>query len=374
MKNLFLSLPPFGLISLLTAFLPHQIQGQCNRQVFHTSGTQQIGCTSVAVTSDGSIGVLDYCSEAPYWVGVGTSSGSYTFTFSPPVSGVSLGLTAINNQPVFNSQEEVRFEINGAPYPITVPGTPGACFTPAIITPTGAVSAVTDEVGAWGNMNINTAISTLKVEDVIFSGTPNGVIFSLFFCSSCCETNAGLISASPLNPCPSSNATVPPAFQTFLESDDILHYILFSNLSDTLGSILATSNTPSFSFNPATMQTGVTYYIAAIAGNNLNGNVDLNDPCLDISNAIQVIWQPLPAVTFSVANPNVCAGACTTVTANFTGTAPFTLTYVTPAGTFTQNFSGNTGTFQVCTAAGSPPGSFSVQATALTDAFCTCDD
>jgi len=319
MKNSFLSLPPFGLISLFAAFLPHQIQGQCTKQVFHTSGTQQIGCTSVAVTSDGSIGVLVYCSEAPYWIGVGSSSGSYTFTFSPPVSGVSLGLTAINNQPVVNSQEEVRFEINGAPYPITVPGTPGPCFTPAIITPTGAVGAVTDEVGDWGNMNINTTISTLKVEDVIFSGIPNGVIFSLFFCSSCCETNAGLISASPLNLCPGNNATVPPAFQTLLESDDILQYILFSNPNDTLGSIVATNNTPSFSFNPATMQTGVTYYIAAIAGNNLNGNVDLTDPCLDISNAIQVTWQPLPAVTFSVANPDVCAGDCTTVTANFTG-------------------------------------------------------
>jgi hypothetical protein len=188
-----------------------------------------------------------------------------------------------------------------------------------------------------------------------------------------CNTNAGVLTGAPLNICPNNNADFSGSTGVFLESDDILRYILFSNPSDTAGSIIATSNTPSFSFAPP-MQTGVTYYIAAMAGNNLNGNVDLTDPCLDFSNALQVIWRPLPAVTFSAANPNVCAGACTTVTAAFTGTAPFTLTYTSPtSGTVTQTFPGNTGTFQVCTLPGSPPGSLVVPATALTDAFCTCN-
>jgi len=121
------------------------------------------------------------------------------------------------------------------------------------------------------------------------------------------------------------------------------------------------------------MQRGVTYYLAAIAGNNLNGNVDLNDPCLNISNAAQVVWHPLPTVVFSVANPNVCTGTCTTVTATFAGTAPFTLTYYSPAsGIVTQTFSGNTGTFQVCTTVGSPPGSLVVQATSVVDGWCAC--
>lgn len=375
MKNLILSLPSFGLLSLLVAFLPQQIRGQCNTPISHTSGTVSVGCTSVTVTSDGSVGSLGYCTEIPYWIGAFSISGSYTFTFSPPVFGVTLGLTAINNQPGSPlAEEEVRIEINGIPYPITMPGTPGECFTPAIITPTGAIGAVTGEVGAWDSLNINTTISTLKVEDVIFAGGPNGVIFSLFFCSLCCATNAGVISASPLHFCPSEAAMVPPATQTVLDGDDLLQYILFSNPADTLGSILTTSNTPSFAFNPATMQTGVTYYVAAIAGNNLNGNVDLNDPCLDISNAIQVTWRPLPTVTFSAANPEVCAGACTTMTANFTGTAPFTVTYTSPVtGSVTQTFSGNTGTFQVCTAAGGPPGSLMVQATALVDSWCVCE-
>ncbi len=188
-----------------------------------------------------------------------------------------------------------------------------------------------------------------------------------------CTTNAGTLpSGGPYNICTNSTLSFPATTGTVLDANDNLRYILFSNPSDTAGSIVATSATPNFNF-ASPLQTGVTYYIAAIAGNNLNGNVDLNDPCLDFSNALQVEWKPLPAVTFSVTNPNVCAGACTTVTATFTGTAPFTLSYTNPAtGSVTQTFSGNTGTFQVCTLPGSPPGSLVVPATALTDALCTC--
>jgi len=192
-------------------------------------------------------------------------------------------------------------------------------------------------------------------------------------CIPACTTDAGTLpQAGPFNTCTNATLTFPPATGTVLDPNDILRYVLFTNPSDTAGSIIATSSTPSFTFAPP-MQTEETYYIAAIAGNNLNGNVDLADPCLDFSNALQVVWRPLPTVTFSAANPNVCAGACTTVTATFTGTAPFTLTYTTPAsGALTQTFSGNTGTFQVCTPPGSTPGSLVMQATQVVDSTCSC--
>ena len=200
----------------------------------------------------------------------------------------------------------------------------------------------------------------------------SGITFSLYLCCQGCTTDAGVIAGDPQTICGESPASVAPAEQTVLDSNDLLQYILFSDPSDTLGSILATSNTPTFSFDPAIMQLGVTYYIAAIAGNDVGGNVDLNDPCLDLSNAIAVTWQPFPTVIFSVANPDVCAGSCTDITATFTGTPPFVLTYTTPAGPVTQTFSDDTGVFQVCTAPGSPPGSLVVQATSLTDAWCAC--
>ena len=169
--------PLFGLTFLLVAFLSQQMEGQCTRPVLHTSGTEQIGCTSVTVVPNGATNSLSFCSQTPFWIGSGNNGGSFTFLFSPPVSGVSLGFTAINNKLFFSEEEEVRFEINGAFYPITIPGLPGGCNTPAIITPTGTVGAVTGSAGDWYNMNINTTISSLKVEDLVISGGPNGVVF-----------------------------------------------------------------------------------------------------------------------------------------------------------------------------------------------------
>ncbi len=186
-----------------------------------------------------------------------------------------------------------------------------------------------------------------------------------------CSTNAGTVNTPNADLCTNESF---PFVNTggFLESNDIKQYVLFTNPSDTVGSIVATSNTPNFSFAPP-LVTGVTYYAAAMAGNNMGGNVDLSDPCLDFSNATQVIWRPLPTVTFTAANPNVCAGACAMVTATFTGTAPFTLTYTSAGGSaVTQTFSGNSGTFQVCVPVGAVPGSFTLAATGLVDANCSC--
>ncbi len=190
-----------------------------------------------------------------------------------------------------------------------------------------------------------------------------------------CATFAGTVNNQAFNICVPSAATVPYNNNAVLGSGDILRYILFSNPSDTLGSIIVQSSSAIIAFNPATMQTGVPYYLATIAGDNLNGNVDLSDPCLDISDvAALVIWRPRPTVSFSTGNTNLCAGDCRTVTATFTGTPPFTLTYtVAGSGPQTQVFSGNTGTFQVCVPAGTPTGSLQVVATGLVDAWCGCN-
>ncbi|MFZ4635628.1 MAG: hypothetical protein ACOYNO_15590 [Saprospiraceae bacterium] len=188
-----------------------------------------------------------------------------------------------------------------------------------------------------------------------------------------CLTDAGSVDNNTFNVCVPGSVPVPYNNDAVLDGNDILRYILFSNLNDTLGSIIVQSSSATIAFNPASMQTGVTYYLATLAGNNLGGNVDSDDPCLDFSNAAQVVWRPRPTVVLSIDNPTLCAGDCRTVTATFTGTPPFTLTYTTPAGTFTQVFSDNTGTFEVCVPAGVAPGGLQVQATGVTDAWCGCE-
>lgn len=192
-----------------------------------------------------------------------------------------------------------------------------------------------------------------------------------------CITSAGSVSSSPINLCITSSVTVPYNNNAQLESGDLLQYVLFSNPNDSLGSILVQSNSPIIPFNPATMQVGVTYFLATIAGNSVNGNVDLNDPCVDFSNAAQVTWQPKPTVSFAVSNPDLCAGACLTLDVTMTGSPVYYLSGniksgVNVVGSFSQTFVSNSGTLQICAPNGTPPGSLSIEATALTDAYCTC--
>lgn len=347
----------------------------CSHKVSHLADTQQVGCTNVTVTPAGWAGsLLPICNKDPYFIG-NQANGSYTFTFSPPVSGVRVSLYAVNNQPAINNLEEVAFTVNGSFYQITNPGVADACLPEAVISPTGTIQGCTGCISSWDDIEITTTINSLNVEDIILSGSPAGVLFSLYLCCSAplCQTNAGQINAAPLTLCGTATANVPPATQTFLEPGDLLRYILFSDPNDTAGSIIATSITPSFSFNPALLQPNVTYYICAMAGNNLGGNVDLNDPCLDFSNAIPVVWRPYPTVQLETGNPNLCAGACTDITATFSGTAPFLLTYLTPGvGLNSQTFANNTGVFQICLPPGALPGALMIQAVALTDTWCQC--
>lgn len=194
----------------------------------------------------------------------------------------------------------------------------------------------------------------------------------------CQATDAGTIDDWLQTLCVPDGAIVLHHGDEVLDCNDLLQYILFTNLNDTLGSIVMVSNTPNFPYDPNIIQLGVTYYMAAIAGNILGGNVDLDDPCLDISNTAQVIWSGPPAVTFSAADPNLCIGGCVTVNVVLVGVPPFSLSGILISngvniGTFSQNYDAHTGTLTVCAPPGTPFGSLQVQATALTDAACTCN-
>ncbi|MEI6412110.1 MAG: hypothetical protein WCR52_22150 [Bacteroidota bacterium] len=336
----------------------------------------------VTGTAEGPNGLI-------YVIGIGGNNplGSSLYTYDP----VTTVFTLIGNFPGNNSLTDLYY-FNGQLY------ASGSSYVYLVNTANPAASipqnsgissdfAIADEgfyIGsssgsgppAFGQFNPTTGANNILC--TLTPPVPGGALQQIPASAPqpplCCATEAGLLpGGGPFNTCINAPFTFFPAINVVLDNNDLLRYILFSNPADTLGSILLTSSTPSFTFNPAVIQTGVPYYIAAIAGNNQGGNVNLNDPCLDISNGIQVTWGPLPAVTLSVANPNICAGTCTTITANFTGTPPFTLTYITPLGTSTQVFSASTSTFQVCAPAAAPPGSFSIQVTALTDVYCTCN-
>jgi len=195
-----------------------------------------------------------------------------------------------------------------------------------------------------------------------------------------CPTFAGTVTAELLSLCVPEPVLVPFNNNEYLENDDALEYILFSDPADTIGSILVRSANPSIVFNPAILQTGTVYYLATLAGNELpNGQVDLNDPCLDVSTtAAQVVWHPKPSMSFSVSDPDICEGGCRSIQVSFVGSPPFTFIADTISGgntigIFVETISGISGSFLLCAPPGTPPGGLTIQATSLIDAFCTCE-
>ncbi|HLP93092.1 MAG TPA: hypothetical protein VK168_03605 [Saprospiraceae bacterium] len=378
-----------SLISLLSGlFLTSEgLKAQnCENRITIESGTQQFSCTDVTVTSDGDVSFVTSCTNnGPYHIG-GGASGSFTFTFSHPVAGVTLDFDTFDYDHTNGSPagvEEVTLEINGAFYPLSNAGLPTPCYnTQVILSPSGGLQSPPCPVGSFTrsgceDLHIQTSISTLTITNNLDNGTgiAGGVNMAIYFCCQPCTAQAGLIPSPPLNLCPDAIATVPPAAPNVLPQGTMLQYILFSDPSDTLGSIVMISNTPEFSFDPSVMQEGITYYIAAIAGNELNGNVDLSDRCLDISNeAVPVIWNPRPTVSFSVNDPDVCRGKCVDVLLEFTGAPPFTLTYTTPfMGPTTKNFIEHTGIVQICIPLNAVAGSLDIQAIKLSDMNCVCE-
>lgn len=106
------------------------------------------------------------------------------------------------------------------------------------------------------------------------------------------------------------------------DNNDVVRYILYSDPNNPLGSIIQNNATPDFLFTPP-LQADITYYVAQVVGNNLNGNFDPQDPCLDISPAVTVIWRPKPTVQSFIGSGDLCAGACQNYTITINGTPPF---------------------------------------------------
>ncbi len=349
-------------------------------QVLHSSGAEVVGCTNVSVTSDGGVTASSggSCGYGPFGIGF-TNPGSYTFSFDPPISSIKFNAQTFDNHD--GHVDELRVYIDGSFYPMPSAGVADGCQYPAILRTTGTIQgdpASPDGLSSFRDAIVNTTIKTLTLEDVYASGSPAGIFFSLYISCPNCETSAGQIVSVPLTLCSNQSAEVPPAQQTLLESDDMLQYILFSDETDATGSIIATSSTPSFGFNPATMSIDVTYFIAAIAGNALGGNVDLNDFCLSISNIIEVTWKVFPTVSFMSSDSCVEPGQCQSINVEFTGIPPFhlageVLSSGSPVTSFTETYFSSNPILLICLPANTPEGPIDIVATGLSDAHCICD-
>ena len=160
-----------------------------------------------------------------------------------------------------------------------------------------------------------------------------------------CTTDAGTMQASPLLFCADQTATATWNNNAVLDVDDLVLFVLHDQQGPFLGNVIEISNQPVFTFG-GSMQTGVTYYISAIAGNNVGGSISLSDPCLSVSSGTPVQWKAMPLASIT-GDATLCLGQSTPLSITGSGAIPLTVVYsvngvndtLTMSGSFTLNVS-----------------------------------
>jgi hypothetical protein len=124
-----------------------------------------------------------------------------------------------------------------------------------------------------------------------------------------CTTEAGTMPSDTTERCAEQAVSLPPSVGATLDPNDVLVYFLTTDPVPANGQTLAVNTTPTFSFDPATMLYGATYFVvAAVANQSPTGGVDLFDGCLDFSNATPVLWRPPVSGTIS-GTDTICVGS-----------------------------------------------------------------
>lgn len=218
----------------------------------------------------------------------------------PAISGVTETCNGTNTGFVLN------FTVNGGTAPYTVAGV-GGTFAGNVFT-----SPVLP----------NNSSYTATLTDA--NGCTASPVSGTHFCP--CTTDAGTMVTGPAVFCADQPASAIWNNNATLDANDTLLFVLRTSG----GVILATNNQPVFPFG-AGLQTGVTYYISAVAGNNLSGQVDPSDPCRDIASGAPVQWKPLPTATLT-GDATICRGGSATLQFAGTGTYPLTVGYTTGGG------------------------------------------
>ena len=262
-------------------------------------------------------------SSSPHTIAVNPSSsnvyGLLSLTDAHCTGTVSGSAIVTVNNPPDAVNETTDCDATGTTYTVSFENI-GDDNTSYTVAPTGIINA--------GVFTSNPIVSgqpyTFQVDDA--NGCGPTLVEGIRICD--CTTDAGTMSTVLTNVCVGQTAMGTPLAQAVLDANDILVYILHTNSGNQLGTVIATSNTPSFMFNPATMTTGTQYYISAVVGdNNGSGGVLVSDPCLSVAPGTPVIFRALPTISIS-GTTAVCEGETVTVSMTLTGSGPFDVAYL----------------------------------------------
>jgi gliding motility-associated-like protein len=239
---------------------------------------------------------------------------------------------------------------------VNCPGTPSGTGSITVNTAVNAIAATTCDLGGTfytvtitisggnpasysvspnngqltGNVFVSNPITagagySFVVNDANNCG-PKNLVQTEVFCD--CTTKVGQMIGNAIELC--GNGPVTAVYDNsnqVLDPDDIQSFILHTNSGANAGTVLATNATqPTFSFNPANMSYGVTYYISAVVGNNNGmGLTDLSDPCVSVVQGTPVTFFEVPTATLS-GSTAICEGEEAELSIVLTGKQPFQFT------------------------------------------------
>lgn len=238
--------------------------------------------------------------ESPGCIGIPNGTATITVNYAPSYANLNL------NCNLAAGTYTVTFDVIGAALPLTLMSGSGS-FSGAQFTSNPI------PIGTPYNFVFHDANDC---GDVTVSGPSN--------CN--CTTDAGTMNLTPIEVCVGQTATAIHNNNFVNDGNDILRFILHTNPALPVGTILAWSATPSFTFG-AGMTAGTTYYISAIAGNNDgSGNVDLNDLCVNVAQGTPVVFFPLPTADLGIGD-TICLGNQAIIPVTLTGVPPFSLSW-----------------------------------------------
>jgi len=181
-----------------------------------------------------------------------------------------------------------------------------------------------------------------------------------------CDTKSGDMSLIPINLCDGESQIASYLGGYFSDGNDTLQFVLHDGNGKSLGTIFAKSSTPFFDLNIINgIVKGKTYYISAIAGDNIGNQVDLNDLCLKVSIGTPIQLNEKPTAIIS-GNNTICYGDTSILKITVTGTPPFVLKYEEGGNINTLNFS--TSTIDIYA---NPASSTSYNLLNIKDKYCT---
>lgn len=105
-----------------------------------------------------------------------------------------------------------------------------------------------------------------------------------------CTTDAGTISGAPFH-CEGNSFNINNMADETLDANDILIFVAYTGDVPNAANVFVTTTDVNFPYQSSFL-TNSPFKVAAVAGNDAGGTVDWDDPCLSVSNVLEVTYFP----------------------------------------------------------------------------------